>query len=94
MLRDAGYEVMEASSGEQARAFVCEGMQPDLLVTDQLMPGIKGTELAGELVTLIPELRVLIATGYSDLPDNQFPRISKPFGSRELVQRVAELLEI
>lgn len=94
MLRDAGYEVMEASSGEQARAFVCEGMQPDLLVTDQLMAGIKGTELPGELVTLIPELRVLIATGYSDLPDNQFPRISKPFGSRELVQRVAELLEI
>ena len=94
MLRDAGYEVMEASSGEQARAFVCEGMQPDLLVTDQLMPGIKGTELAGELVTLIPELRVLIATGYSDLPDNEFPRISKPYGSRELVQRVAELLEI
>jgi CheY-like chemotaxis protein len=93
MLRDAGYEVIEAASGPSARELVRAGLTPDILVSDQLMPGMKGNELAAELGEALPGLRVLLATGYTDLPDLNLPRISKPFGAAELVERVRALIE-
>ncbi len=94
ILRDAGYEVVEASSGVEARQLIEAGLTPDVLVTDQLMPGMKGTELAKHLTALKPDLPILIATGYSDLPDVEFPRISKPFSSANFVERVRMLVEV
>ncbi len=93
MLRDAGYEVVEATSGPEARELVRAGLTPDILVSDQLMPGMKGNELAAELGEVLPGLRVLLATGYIDLPDLNLPRIAKPFGAAELVERVRALIE-
>ena len=93
VLRDAGYEVIEAASGAEACGIVDAGLVADVLVTDQLMPDMKGSELAGQLKRLQPDLSVLIATGYSDLPDMPFPRISKPFASAHLVERVRMLVE-
>ncbi len=93
MLQDGGFEVVEARSGAQAIELIDEGMIPDLLVTDQLMPGLKGSELAAELQARMPALKVLIATGYSDLPDAPYPTIGKPFMSGELIDRVRAVLE-
>jgi len=93
MLREAGYTVIEAGSGAEAREAVRAGLTPDILVSDQLMPGMKGNELATELREVFPSLRVLLATGYADLPDLKFPRIAKPYGAVELVERVRALVE-
>ncbi len=46
MLTDLGYEVVPANSAEAALAILGRGVRPDLLVTDNLMPGMTGAELA------------------------------------------------
>jgi PAS domain S-box-containing protein len=92
MLADLGYEVVEASSGEEALHMLQEAA-PDLLVTDHLMPGISGVELAHEAQRRIPTLRTLIVSGYAELdgvaPD--LPRLTKPFRNSELAERLASL---
>ena len=94
MLRDAGYEVVEAASAAEAQERVRAGLAPDVLVTDQLMPGGRGTDLASGLRERLPDLKVLVATGYADMPDIRFPRIAKPFAAAELVERVRALVEV
>ena len=93
MLRDVGYDVVEAASGSEARALVRDGLSPDILVTDQLMPGLKGTDLAIELRKARPGLKVLVITGYTDVPGSTLPRLTKPFRAAELVERVRVLIE-
>jgi CheY-like chemotaxis protein/two-component sensor histidine kinase len=94
MLEDLGFEVLEAASAEDALALVRDGASVDLLVTDHLMPGMSGADLARELRPLRPGLPVLIVSGYAELeglaPD--LPRLVKPFRARELAERVAALL--
>ena len=86
MLMDLGYEVVEAQSAEEALRLVAQGLQPDLVVTDHLMPGLTGTELARLLQARNPELPVLIVSGYAEVdgiaPD--LPRLTKPFLKAEL----------
>jgi CheY-like chemotaxis protein len=94
MLRDAGYEVVEAASAAEAQERVRAGLAPDVLVTDQLMPGLRGTDLASGLREALPHLKVLVATGYADMPDIRYPRIAKPFAAAELVERVRALVEV
>ncbi|MDB5481047.1 MAG: histidine kinase [Caulobacteraceae bacterium] len=94
MLRDAGYEVVEAASAAEAQERVRAGLAPDVLVTDQLMPGGRGTDLASGLRKKLPHLKVLVATGYADMPDIRYPRIAKPFAAAELVERVRALVEV
>jgi PAS domain S-box-containing protein len=86
MLADLGYRVVEADNGEAAMALVAEGLRPDLLVTDQLMPGLSGTDLAMRLRERFTELPVLIVSGYADLDSLSpaFPHLSKPFRHAEL----------
>jgi PAS domain S-box-containing protein len=93
MLEEYGYEVREANSAETALALVTNGLLPDLLVSDHLMPGMSGVELASELRKTLPNLPVLIISGYADLeglaPD--LPRLVKPFRSAELAAILAAL---
>jgi CheY-like chemotaxis protein len=86
MLGDLGYRVVEAESGEAALALVAQGLKPDLLVTDQLMPGLSGTDLAVRLRETMGELPVLVVSGYADLESlsPSFPHLSKPFRQAEL----------
>ena len=86
MLADLGYRVLEANSGEAAIALVEGGAKPELLVTDQLMPGVSGTDLAVRLRESFPKLPVLIVSGYADLDSlsPSFPHLSKPFRQAEL----------
>jgi PAS domain S-box-containing protein len=86
MLEDLGYDVRQANSGEAATALVAQGLVPDLLVTDHLMPGMTGVDLARSLREAMPKLPVLIVSGYAEAegvaPD--LPRLTKPFKSAEL----------
>jgi len=86
MLEDLGYEALEAHSGKAALD-VLEREQVDLLVTDYAMPGMSGRELIDEARQIHPGIKVIIASGYADLPsgaDSDIPRLAKPFTQDDL----------
>ncbi len=93
MLWELGYHVIETSSAEGALQLLKEGLDPHILVSDHLMPGMTGTDLARELVEMKPQLRVLIISGYADLEglDPSLNRLSKPFRIEELAASLAQL---
>ncbi|WP_347303843.1 PAS domain-containing protein [Croceibacterium sp. TMG7-5b_MA50] len=92
MLADLGYDITEADSAEQALQLIADGLMPDLLVTDHLMPGKTGTDLAREVLARLPGTRVLIVSGYAEAdgiaPD--LPRLVKPFRQADLVASIAD----
>jgi CheY-like chemotaxis protein len=94
MLMDLGYEVVEAPSAEEALRLVGEGLRPDLVVTDHLMPGMSGVDLARDLRSRQPDLPMLIVSGYAEVEGLApgFPRLTKPFRSAELAASLAALL--
>jgi PAS domain S-box-containing protein len=93
MLMDLGFEVVEASSGEEALRLL-DDTTPDLLLTDHLMPGMSGVELANEARLRVPALPTLIISGYAEVeglaPD--LPRLTKPFRNSELAECLASLI--
>lgn len=93
MLMDLGYDVVEAISGEEALRLTGDGLQPDLVVTDHLMPGMTGVDLAKALRIRWPEMPVLIVSGYAeeDGIDASFARLTKPFRHAELTASLAAL---
>ncbi len=95
MLRDLGYEVVQASSGAEALRMLRSGIEVDLLITDFLMPGMNGVALIEHATALSKGLKVLLVTGYSTIaegPGAHFPRLAKPYRQAELSRRVADLL--
>ena len=67
VLEESGYNVLEASSVEDALAIASRSQAViDLLLTDVIMPGMSGGELAKQLLTTRPSLRVLFMSGYAD----------------------------
>lgn len=95
LLSDLGYRVVQAASGSEALRLLRDD-RFDILVTDHLMPGMSGVELAREARTLSPGLPVLLITGYSNIaegPGTELPRLTKPFRQTDLAQRVSDLLQ-
>jgi CheY-like chemotaxis protein len=94
MLMDLGYKVLEAQSAEEALRMVREGLHPDLVVTDHLMPGMSGVDLARDLRARWPKVPVLIVSGYAELEGLApgFPRLTKPFRSAELASSLTALM--
>jgi CheY-like chemotaxis protein len=86
MLLELGYEVVEANSADAALDLVREGLEPDLLVSDHLMPGLSGADLARQLRETYPGLTVLVVSGYAqdDGLSPDLPRLTKPFRSDDL----------
>ena len=96
MLDDLGHEVIEATSGEQALRALRRSQGADLVITDQLMPGMTGTQLIAAIRSEWPHLPVILATGYADLPegaDPEIPRLSKPFMQNDLAGAIAASVE-
>jgi len=94
-LSELGYEVVQAASGQEALDRIAGGLRPDLLVTDHLMPGMTGAQLALELRNRMPGLPVLMITGYAQLRPEEtggFDVLVKPYRHAELALRVADLL--
>lgn len=99
MLELLGWEVVEASSAEGALELVCgdDDASLDLVLTDMVMPGLGGRDLAVRLRETRPELPVLFMTGY-DPAGGEDPAsatesiIGKPFGIEELETFLAEAM--
>ena len=99
-LRDLGYTVIEAASAREAIRRIEQGVKPDLLFTDVVMPEMTGSELAGELQRRQPGLKVLFTTGYTrnaivhnGMLDAGTHLLSKPFNIEDLAAKVRSLLD-
>jgi PAS domain S-box-containing protein len=98
MLDDAGYRVLEAENAEEALAFADAEEQVDVLLTDVVMPGLSGPELAERLTAHWPRLRVLFVSGYTAEAIEKHGQISpgtsflqKPFTRAQLTYALQEL---
>ncbi|MEP6571832.1 MAG: response regulator [Gemmatimonadota bacterium] len=102
VLRVRGYEVVSAPSGYEAlRLFEVQSGEFDVLLTDMIMPGVQGRELADEILRRKPGIKVLYMSGYTE--DDALRRgdlgtgqafIQKPFTLDELDQRLQALLAL
>ncbi len=101
VLRKQGYQVFEATGGEEALA-LCRQLEPPLriMVTDVVMPGMSGSELAQQLLSFCPQMKVLYISGYTEnailqqgVVDQGIEFLQKPFSPATLIRKVREILD-
>jgi PAS domain S-box-containing protein len=95
MLEDLGHQVIGANSGLHALDIIRSEQPIDLMMTDHVMPGMTGIELAAASREVRPALPILLATGYADLPEGaqlDLPRLAKPYHQDQLRDRLDQLL--
>jgi len=100
MLARLGYRVLEAESADEALSITSKYEGPlDLVLTDLVMPRMSGTDLARQMQTTRPAIRVLYMSGYTDygvigqgILTADTPFIQKPFTSATLSRKVREVL--
>lgn len=101
ILETAGYDVLVADQGDEAMRLCIEDPQEiHLLLSDVVMPGASGKEVAERLISLRPEMKVLFMSGYTDeaivhhgVLDSKVEFIQKPFSPAALCRRVREVLD-
>ena len=100
MLREEGYQVIEAKSAEQALERLADTGEIQLVLADIVMPGgMSGVELTEKILAGEPRCPVVLMSGY----DRQFPKwdsagvrvplLIKPFTADQLIQQVVEVLK-
>jgi len=95
MLEDRGHRVAIAYSAREALELLAQ-QRFDLLITDQGMPGMTGAELIERVEAQYPDLPIVLATGYAELPPGlalAVPRIAKPFRQQQLLDAVARAVK-
>ena len=95
VLSDMGHQVKHAESADAALGMLAEH-EFDLLITDYAMPRMSGGELVKRALEIQPGLKIIVVSGYADLPEGQapaFPRLAKPFDETELAHAIAEVAE-
>jgi len=101
-LEQIGYQVITANSGQEALAIIDDGDETvDLLVTDMVMPGMNGSELARRLGSTRRMMKVIYMSGYpADVveehgihPNRGDEFMQKPFTPEQLIHKVREVLE-
>jgi CheY-like chemotaxis protein len=100
VLRELGYEVLEAPAGREALELLSTRQDVRLLFTDVVLPGLNGRQLADEALRVRPDLKVLFTTGYTRNAivhdgrlDHGVDLISKPFTFAALAAKVRQILD-
>ena len=100
VLKGHGYDVRTAATAESALASLDPASHLDLLITDVVMPGKSGTQLAAALQRTRPTLRTLYMSGYTEdeiirrgLQRPDFAFIEKPFSPDVLLRKVRDVLD-
>ena len=99
-LKAGGYSVLEAKDGVHAlELFSAHSAAIHLVLADMVMPRMTGTDLAFQLKSLRPGIRILFMTGYADYSENndessktQNSVLQKPFSSSSLLEKIREAL--
>jgi two-component system, cell cycle sensor histidine kinase and response regulator CckA len=101
VLRDQGYNVLETANGVEALQAAQEhpAGEIQLLLSDIVMPGMNGIELARRFRDRFPGVRILLMSGYTDepdlrqaLPDPSIEFLPEPFSAQELAEKVRQAL--
>ncbi len=100
IMRRNGYRVLEARGAEEALALIADHAEPiDLLLTDIVMPGMGGPELARRARAMRPEIKILCMSGYTDdaivrhgLLDDELAFLQKPLVPDALLRKLREVL--
>jgi CheY-like chemotaxis protein len=102
ILSKSGYNVLTAYDGKTALE-IARSVPPALLITDVVMPGMTGIELAIMLVEVIPDCKVLLFSGQAATMDllaaardmgHEFTILTKPIHPTDMLRRVKERLDI
>ncbi len=94
MLEELGCHVFEADSAKQALELLAQNTI-HLVLTDQAMPQMTGTQLAEDIRQRYPTLPVILVTGYADKANGlagELPRLGKPFDQNALAQTIAAVM--
>jgi len=103
VLQLAKYHAVPAPCGEDALELLKETLKIDILVTDVLMPGIDGFELARRVRESMSELPIVFISGYFDSTKKEYlewiedPRVSfllKPFNPADLIRKIETMLPV
>jgi len=94
LLEDMGHQVTSVDGGEAALSVLRQQRAFDLLITDQMMPGMTGTQLAKIVRGERPELPILLVSGYAELAEEGRPvhTLAKPFTQHTLSVAISETL--
>lgn len=99
-LREKGYQVIEATNGEEALDAITKGVEFDVLVTDVVMPQMDGPELNKKVRELIPNLKTIFISGYAEDDfrknlggDINIHFLPKPFTLKDLAAKVRDVLD-
>jgi len=97
MLDDLGHEVVVASSGKEALEALRGLPDIDLIISDEIMPNMTGSQFAEVVRRTHPDLPVIITSGYADLSADgvasSLPRLAKPFAQADLASLIRETLD-
>lgn len=90
MLEDLGHQTVKAGAGDAALAAI-RTAQFDLILSDHAMPHMTGAQLVREIRTHHPDIPVIIASGFAELPDDvsSITRLSKPYAQGDLAEAIA-----
>lgn len=101
MLEMAGYDVIEAANGMEASDCLSD-LEPDVLITDIIMPEKEGIATIRDYRTMYPDLPIIAISGAGKTSDENFLEVArklgadrtlaKPFGPQELLNTVREVL--
>jgi PAS domain S-box-containing protein len=93
MLEDLGHIAISVPSGKIALETLRQDDSIDLVITDQIMPRMTGTQLAGAIKAEWPGLSVILASGFAEVPSGsrRLSRLPKPFNQSELSKKITEV---
>ncbi|RWY89048.1 PAS domain-containing sensor histidine kinase [Rhizobium leguminosarum] len=94
MLEDLGHTVFEAMAGSEALD-ILRKQQVDLVICDHAMPRMTGAQLAQAIRNEWPDMPIILATGYAEIPEGagivDLPRLGKPFSQAQLAEAIGRV---
>jgi two-component system, cell cycle sensor histidine kinase and response regulator CckA len=101
-LESVGYTVIQAASGKQALQLAQQSRAPiHLLLTDVVMPEMSGPELAAQITSICPAIKLIYTSGYTDdaiarqgILDPTVTFIQKPYRPKALARKIREVLGV
>jgi PAS domain S-box-containing protein len=96
MVEEAGFDVIEAADAFRALEILSSSTPVSVMLTDQAMPGLTGMQLTAAAKKLRPDLPVILATGFAELPKDAqgiSRRLTKPYRLAELLDAISAVID-